>query len=101
MASQGSDAWVFNTTKCNSEQSGSGAASNPNESGSLGFQTCEPECLTLEERMRLWATGKVHREGKGESAKASLAGRSSAERERRKREITSNGKERKVGNTQE
>ena len=42
------------------------AEANPDEKGRLGFQTCELEGLTLEERMRLWATGKVQREGKGD-----------------------------------
>ena len=100
MASQGTDAWVFNTTKCNNDHQDSGAAAEPKETGSLVLQTCELDGLTLEERVRLWATGKVKRERNGESGKTSLAGRSSEERAT-KRGIKAKGKERKVGNMQE
>ena len=70
------------------------AEANPDEKGRLGFQTCELEGLTLEERMRLWATGKVQREGKGDLGNQAWQ-EGVQRRERRKREIKAKGDERK------
>ena len=102
MASQGADAWAFNTMKCNSEHPDSGAAAGPNDTGSLGSPTCDRECLTLEERENETMGSWKGPERRKRRIWESKPGRKEFIGEREtKKEIKANGKERKAGNMQE